>query len=195
MAAVSEVREKSEDATSPRGPMRRRGKWLISALLLAVLTGHAVSTRTGRDYWPFSRYSLYAQVYRPEPFTIILPVGLIDTPGGGVREVALGEANFPPFDEVRISRATLRHYGEDAQDRDAVRRDDGFAASWLATYERTRRLGRHDGPPLAGLRLYHLTWRYHPDARNADDPPDERVLLGQYAPSLTDAQLVTAEPF
>jgi len=48
----------------------------------------------------------------------------------------------------------------------------------LGRYETRRRTGGHEGPPLAGLRLYRMTWRIDPRAANRDRPLS-RELLGE----------------
>ena len=48
----------------------------------------------------------------------------------------------------------------------------------LGRYETRRRAGGHQGPPLAGLRLYRMTWGIDPRAANRDRPLS-RELLGE----------------
>ena len=91
------------------------------------------------------------------------------------REISLmASAYIQPFDPSRLNRALMRL--QQRPDRELLFRQAIKDCS--NRYERLRREGRHDGPPLAGLRLYEVTWRFDPELRNINRP-DERILLNE----------------
>ena len=46
----------------------------------------------------------------------------------------------------------------------------------LTRYEQLRLAGRHNGPPLQGLRLYKLGWRRDNRAENVDRPDRQELV-------------------
>jgi hypothetical protein len=46
----------------------------------------------------------------------------------------------------------------------------------LARYEEARDAGRHDGPPLAAIRVYDAHWTLQATAANADEPDGLRLI-------------------
>ena len=151
---------------------RRRG-WAVNLAIAIILSGSLLAAVTGREYWPFSPYPMYAWL---EPFRTAMRLQLYG--------VVLGEADrefpiaalthLPPFDDARLASALsqLSWRGDRVGLLEALR-------YCLARYEQLRRAGRHDGPPLAGMRLYTLQWReLDPWARTAATP-GERMLLGE----------------
>ena len=47
----------------------------------------------------------------------------------------------------------------------------------LSKYESERLAGKHDGPPLQGIRLYEVTWQFDDPAKSVADPPDQQELV------------------
>jgi hypothetical protein len=47
----------------------------------------------------------------------------------------------------------------------------------LSKYEQRRLAGKHDGPPLQGIRLYEATWQLDDPAKSIADSPDQQKLI------------------
>jgi hypothetical protein len=58
---------------------------------------------------------------------------------------------------------------------------DGALLDALSKYEYGRLAGRHDGPPLQGIRLYEATWQLDDPAKSIVDPPDQQKLIHEVA--------------
>ena len=83
----------------------------------------------------------------------------------GNGEIALLDSDLiAPFDQCRLSTALARTYNNPA--RRAL--TNLMLADVLRRYENARRAGKHDGPPLAAVRLYRMQWHLDPGARNVD---------------------------
>jgi hypothetical protein len=53
-------------------------------------------------------------------------------------------------------------------------------AATLWEYESRRAAGKHQGPPLVGLRFYRLTWAWTFDPRQRDRQSPQRELVFDY---------------
>jgi hypothetical protein len=150
--------------------MEVRRRWLVYGLVTVMVGGHLYDLVTDREHWPFSQYPMYAHAARE--WSMLLPrlVG-VRSDGGG--EVELWETRYlEPFDQSRLLQALQTIL----QEPDGRSRATAALADCLARYERRRRDGAHDGPALAGIRLYHVLWTLEPTAANVDHP-DRRDLV------------------
>lgn len=164
----------STNVPPPAPGMSRLRLLLIHAAIAVVVLGHLRSLITDTEDWPFSRYPMYSY---PPPKELIAyrVVGVV---GGrsaveAEREVPLTNPRyFRPLSYLAVG-ATLSRLDQ-RLDREAAL--DGAILQLAARYEALRRAGRHDGPPLTGMRLYKLSWSVQPDAGNGDTP-DRRELV------------------
>lgn len=152
--------------------MTRRRRWMALAALGALVAGSAFDVATGREHWPLSPYPMYSDVELDRTTTKLQLEGVPAEPGAG--EVALwrGET-IAPFDKTRLASAL----GRLSRRPDAQRLLRTAALDVARRYERRRRDGELDGPPLAAVRLYERGWRLRPDAGNLDRPDAKRLLL------------------
>ena len=157
-------------------PLRRR---LALCVIYGIIGIHVVAMVGKIDEWPLSYYGMYSRVQAPEvEWHVVYGI----TPDG--REVRLQKDEYwAPLGTMRLSLALRRarqgqspHSAVGAGDGQAV---DGIVAGLLTNYESRRRQAWHDGPPLAGLRLYAVTWRLDPQLSNLD-APERRELLSEY---------------
>jgi hypothetical protein len=157
-------------------PARRRlALWLI----YGILGAHVVAMLGKIDEWPLSYFGMYSRVQSDE-LTWDVAYGV--TADG--REIRLQDDDFwEPLGPYRLGYALKRlrqKTGGQAQppsgDRDKV---DRTIAGLLEIYETHRRAGLHEGPPLAKLRLYAVTWRLDPKLGNLDTPL-RRELVSEY---------------
>jgi len=151
--------------------LRRR---IVNVVLGALIVGSAYDIAADQEHWPFSQYPMFSGVWRSPTFAWLRLFGV--TVDG--REFPLDANRFvDPFDQSRLPKALRRILdGPDGQAR--VRT---ALADCLTRYEELRRQKRHEGAPLAALRLYELEWTIDPDAANVDRP-DRRSLIAEVRP-------------
>ena len=131
------------------------------------------------DEWPLTYYGMYSRVQSPQVEWHVVYGVTVDG-----REVRLQKDDYwIPLGTARLG-AVLRRVrrGQDAHA--AVGAGNGqvvdrTVAGLLTIYESHRQKGWHDGPPLAGLRLYAVTWRLDPELANLD-APERRELVSEY---------------
>jgi hypothetical protein len=146
---------------------------LIHAGLALLIVGSAFDIIVGREHWPFSHYPMYSEVERDTLTSVKLH--LYGVPAGAPgQEIYLMEQPFiQPFDMTRLNTALRRLKRRPAAEpllREAVQ-------DVADRYMRLQAAGRHDGPPLAHLRLYRLQWRLDPQLRNLAVPEMRDLVL------------------
>jgi hypothetical protein len=147
----------------------RRG--VINLLLACLVAGSLYDIATDQEHWPFSQYPMFSGIWRATTFKWHRLVGVL-TDG---REWTIEDTQYIfPFDNSRLHLAIVRI----ALRPDAERKLADAVANCLERYERRRRAGQHDGPPLRALRLYEFEWGLQPDAGNVDKP-DVRKLIAE----------------
>ncbi|HEY7460329.1 MAG TPA: hypothetical protein VIC59_00455 [Gemmatimonadota bacterium] len=152
----------------PEPPLPPRRILVVHLLLVAIVGGQLWSTLADRERWPFSPYAMYSTLERERTLTWLRLYGVPE------REPAseiplLSDDQLAPFDQARLPAALGHMAGRRGDLREALR-------DCLERYETLRRSGRHDGPPLRGVRLYRVRWTLDPEARNVDRP-DRRTLV------------------
>lgn len=145
---------------------------LVYGLMATIVIGHLYDVVTGREHWPFSPSPMYSHLNRD--FVLDVP-RIVGVRGDGVAaEFPLRETRYlAPFDQSRLGQALNAML----QAPDGRARVATALADCLARYERRRRAGEHDGPPLSGLRLYHAHWRLDPAARNVEQPDGQDLVV------------------
>jgi hypothetical protein len=152
-------------------PSRRA---LINIVIVGLLAGSAYDIVTDQEHWPFSQYPMFSGVWRSPTFTWLRLFGV--TADG--REFPLDENRYvAPFDQSRLPKALKRIIEERRRPADVKI----ALADCLARYEVLRQEARHDGPPLAALRLYELEWTIDPAGANLDHP-DRRSFIAEVRP-------------
>ena len=167
------------EAPDPVLPSPRR-TLLVNSWILVLIGGSFVELVLdppyAREHWPFSQYQMYSELH-PEP--TIAAIRLFGVLAADARqEMPLVEnEHIQPFDNSRLwVSLTSMHR---APNREALL--GAALGDCLGRYEDLRRAGRHDGPPLQGVRLYRLLWRADPPVPNAE--PFSRELLYEVIPS------------
>ena len=142
---------------------------IVSGFLALLIGGSLYDIAIDGEHWPFSQYPMFRGVWRATTFRWYRLVGVRDDG----REVTLDRPRYiQPFDPSRLHLAFVR-IAERPDSEQALREAVG---NCLQRYERLRRSGAHDGPPLDAMRLYLVEWELRPDARNVDRPDDRRLV-------------------
>lgn len=138
-------------------------RWLVYAVLAAVMSGSLWAAISGRERWPFSPYPMYAWVEVDRSVKRLQLCGVRSDRSD--QEVPLAALRYlRPFDDARLSAALWRLWDTPEQLGEALR-------YCLRRYEWLRRHGRHQGPPIEAIRLYVYEWsEIDPWARDADHP-------------------------
>jgi hypothetical protein len=163
--------EAAETVPPDAQPMKPWRMWLVYGVVGVIVLGHVYEIVRQQEHWPFTNYEMWAKVTRDWHVSEIVPVGVSDEPEP--REVDLrNPAYFAPM-PLHYQRLNFRR----AASREKLR--DRMIEDYLRRYEFLRSHGKHNGPPLKGLRLYEWYWLMDRSASNAQ-APDRRTLLYQY---------------
>ena len=158
---------------SPAGGVTRGRRALVYSVIALVVLPHLYDIARQQEHWPFSNYPMWARLSKDWHVTAAAPVGITDDPARP--EVELSDpAYFAPM-PLHFQRLTFGALKKPSPRREKVLGD------YLRRYEQLRTAGRHDGPPIVGIRLYERYWdmdRYATNARR----PDRTTLLYEYRP-------------
>ena len=173
--------------SEPADPLPRQRIWLVYSVMTLFLAGSLADLVTGREHWPFSPYPMYAVVPRGHSLVALRLFGV--TAGTakraqracerrgremrGGREIPLvAPESIRPFTPSRLEGALreLKRRGDPSLIREAL-------GDCLRRYEKRRRAGDHHGSPLQSIRLYRVSWKLDPWARNVDRPDRKELIL------------------
>ena len=147
---------------------------LVNALIFSILGMSFAYLVADTELWPFCSYQMYSRVKADDLIDRLRFFGI--TADAAPTEISLHESKYIfPFDHARQNRA-LGHMGKNTA------HESLYQEALRDTYERyeaRRKKGRHHGPALKGIRLYHLQWKLDPQARNKD-LPDQRELVAEW---------------
>ena len=149
-----------------------RGRWIaVNAIIVGIIGLQFLEVARQGEHWPYAQYAMYASEHGGE-ITWYRVYGV--TPGG---EFPLDrDEYFPPFDPQRLSFA----FAPRPTRPDLVVPPPPELLTVVGTlYEKARVAGRHQGPPLTGLRAYRLTWQLDRTLANRAQPAQQ--LLGEVA--------------
>jgi hypothetical protein len=165
------------------GWLRRRRDWLVYALFVVIVGGHAFDIVTGSgvlapEHWPFSAYPMYAGELG-STLEMLALYGVAETDPD--HELALSDGQYlRPFDRSRLWGAFVRlSAGRDA-DRAELRE---ALTDCLVRYERLRVRGAHEGPRLRELRLYRVWWTLEAAGPLEHRAPTRSLLFTVTAPT------------
>jgi hypothetical protein len=149
--------------------MSRGRRALLNLVFAGFIAGSVYDIAMDQEHWPFSQYPMFSEVWRSPRFSWLRLFGV----RADGTEFPLEMNRFvAPFDQSRLSKALRQMLREP----DAASRVRTAVEDCLARYEVLRVTGRHEGPPLAALRLYELEWRIDPEAANVDRPDGKRLI-------------------
>jgi hypothetical protein len=162
----------SDTKLSPLEPsliLGRQRIWLIYAVIAVIVGGSLFDIVTDTEHWPFSQYGMYSDYQQDYSTNILRLFGV--TEEESPHEISLREFNYiQPFDEARLGEALIPMLSRKQLLSQALR-------DCLLRYEVLRHAGRHDGPPLQGIRLYQLFWKLDPWASNISRPDRKELIF------------------
>jgi hypothetical protein len=154
--------------------MSRQRLFLIHAALIVLIVGHLYDIIQKGEHWPFSQYQMFAflqerSLTRMELYGVMQEDSHQEFP---LRQVS---SNFGGVRETESLRNISRSQEIKSEERQQML--DGALLDALSKYENGRLAGKHDGPPLQGIKLYEATWQLDDPAKSIVDPPDQQKLI------------------
>ena len=153
---------------------------LIHAALILLIVGHLYDIVQGREHWPFSPYQLFAtaetkrSLMRMELYGVVQEDAHQEFP---LRQVSSGFGGVRENSSLRLISRRIK-----PEERRQQMLNDALLDA-LSKYEQRRLAGKHDGPPLQGIRLYEATWQLDDPAKSIADPPDQQKLIHEVVQS------------
>jgi hypothetical protein len=150
---------------------------LLSTVSLLLIIGSLFSLILDEEYWPFSPYPMFSKVAGKASSAPTLQLY------GVTQEEPHDEILIPtdrslyigPFDGPRFIAALRRMQSEHNPKKSSRLLNKGLLDS-LKRYEKSRLAGRHDGPPLQGLKLYKVKGYSEAGLDNVDRPDDRKLV-------------------
>jgi hypothetical protein len=161
---------------TPALGMSKRRLLFVNAVIAVLVVGQLFAMVVFKQPWPFAHYPMFAEARTEYALSKPQLYGVLQEEPH--REIPLRGDYIQPFKVDRLQGAFEVMYLEpDPEKRQELL--DEAARNSLLQYKRLRQAGRHDGPPLRGVRLYQLQWQLNPRADNVEHP-DHRELLAEY---------------
>jgi hypothetical protein len=157
----------------PPGGVSRGRRALVYGVIALIVLPHAYDIARQHEHWPFSNYPMWARLSKDWHVMAVAPVGMTDDPGRP--EVELSDPSYFAPMPLHFQRLTFGALKKPSPRRDRVLGD------YLRRYEQLRAEGKHQGPPIVGVRLYERYWNMDKHASNAGRP-DRTTLLYEYRP-------------
>lgn len=150
---------------------------LVNVVIILIISGHLYDIVVGTEHWPFSQYRLFASIQEEQALTQPQLFGVPrENPD---QEFPLGQFSRT-FDGRRLVQSFRRISNSKrftSEERQQMLNDKMLES--MSQYERQRLAGRHDGPPLRGVRLYEATWEFASFPQSTNDPPDRKELIAE----------------
>jgi hypothetical protein len=154
--------------------MSRQRLFLIHAALIVLIVGHLYDIIQKGEHWPFSQYQMFAFLQEPS-LTRMELYGVMQEDSHQEFSLRQVSRDFGGVRETESLRNISRSQEIKSEERQQML--DGALLDALSKYENGRLAGKHDGPPLQGVRLYEATWQLDDPAKSIVDPPDQQKLI------------------
>jgi hypothetical protein len=151
--------------------MSRRRIAVFTAVFIFIVGPSLCDSVRDTEHWPWSCYPMYSEMETGTKFNDMRLYGVLKRDRQTEFSLFTDERYLQPFDQSRLAEILAVVY---------KRPDIDLALkNCLDRYEAMRRAGRHNGPELAGIRVYRVYWTLDPDGKTIEHP-DSKVLLGEY---------------
>jgi hypothetical protein len=151
---------------------------LLSTVSFLLIIGSLLSIIRDEEYWPFSPYPMFSGVNRtPYSSSTLQLYGVTQEEPHDEILIPTDRGDYiQPFEPSMFLTALKRIQSENNPKRSSRLLNKALLDS-LKRYEKFRLAGRHDGPPLQGLRLYRVK-KGDPEAgvENVDRPDDRKLI-------------------
>lgn len=146
-----------------------RSRWIAVNTFIGFIIGmQLLDVLAGGERWPFARYSMYAAEQGKE-ISWYRVYGVVDG-----AEFPLDKDEYhAPIENARFSFSFAKRHVHDWVITPPTQQMLGVVAQ---LYERGRLAGEHQGPRLAGLRLYQDTWVLDRSLTNQTHPDQHHLL-------------------
>ena len=163
--------------------MSKRRMLLINLIITFLIAGSLFCIIFDKEYWPFSQYPMFSKVQTDYSLSGLRLYGVPqEEPHHEFSLLAYSYtksyAYMEPFDQIRLDTALRKMERKKRKPEKRDRLLNGALLGSLERYEQLRLAGRHDGPPLQGMRLYELEWHLDSWASNVERP-DHRELIAE----------------
>lgn len=148
-----------------------RGRLLAFTGVFAIIAGPSfLDAVRDTEHWPWSCYPMYSEMERGTKFDDLRIYGVLKSDRQTEISLFTDERYLQPFDQSRMAEILAKTYWSPDFDK----------GLWncLSRYEAMRRAGRHDGPELAGIRVYHVYWTLDPYGKTIEHP-DSKVKMAE----------------
>jgi len=152
--------------------------FLLSAVSLLLVFGSLFSIVFDEEWWPFSPYPMFSKVAGKASSAPTLQLY------GVTQEEPHDEILIPtnrdidyikPFEASQFFTGLRRMESEHNPKKSSRLLNKGLLDT-LKRYEESRLAGRHDGPPLQGLRLYRVKGDPEAGLENVERPDDRELI-------------------
>jgi hypothetical protein len=171
------------EPTRPSGqatPMSRLRLLVAYGLLAFIVGGTIPDAVMDSEHWPWSVYPMYSYMWVGQKYDDYRLYGVPKDHPDQEFSLFTDERYLQPFDQSRMGAILTQLINTPG-------RPDVHAAliDCLKRYEALRRGGRHPGPELTTLRLYHVFWTLD-SYGSTIEKPDRKVEIDEV--SLADAE-------
>ena len=158
--------------------MTRSRVVLLSTVSFLIIIGSLLSIIFDEEYWPFSPYPMFSGVAGKASSAPTLRLY------GVTQEEPHDEILIPtnrdidyikPFEASQFFTG-LRRMESEHNPKKSSRLLNKALLDSLKRYEESRLAGRHDGPPLQGLKLYKVKGYSEAGLDNVDRPDDRKLV-------------------
>ncbi len=146
----------------------------VSAGLLFFIAISLFEIFTEQEHWPFCSYPMYSRIREDYGLTRLVVFGVLDEAPHVEKPLLKGKFLYP-FDAARLTKNLAQLEKFPARDLLFQR----ALKNIFKRYEKRRKKGIHDGPPLKEVKLYRVHWQLRTDLANLE-APEEKTLLAQY---------------
>ena len=159
----------NSSTNSPNTGISRPRLIVIYGLFTFILLGSLLDLVRDTEHWPWSCYPMYSYMETGTKFDDLRMYGVLND--GSEISLYAYERYLQPFDQSRLAEILQ-----------VVDRKPEFSKALENCYQRyeaMRRAGKHDGPALVGMRVYHVYWTLDPYGKTIEHP-DSKTRVGEY---------------
>ena len=164
--------EEAKNANDWDQTMPRYRRLTVYGVIFIVLFGSLFDIFFRMEHWPFSPYYMYSNV-QPDTFGWNMLYGITANEEEFPLSDEISTQYFHPYDNDKVAMGIF--WLNNKPDREILL--ERALDAIIQRYETNREAGRHNGPLLQGVRVYHEEWDMDPSMKNKGNMPDRRTQL------------------